>query len=267
MAEAKREFETARAAEHPQPLSDHAGAGAGLDWMVALYAIDGGLREGIWIADLNGWTLEYRATYHVEDERAALADLEAFTDLARKSAGARLSLCAKSASPDRTGHAIKNRKDITDGAMMASILGGAALAGVSKEGESLERPLIWCVERSVETKGHPMLFWRAIDSDGQDANRDRLSGMTQGPAPVLDLGPDGGAMGAILNSLGGGKERWSATMQVDEQTLIFAFYDGRPPAESVSDLFANILGGRAKAVGGFSADGKKITIVTPSDEK
>ena len=53
-------------------------------------------------------------------------------------------------------------------------------------------------------------------------------------------------------------------MQQNDQTLIFAYFAGRPAIADVADLFAQILMGKARAVGGYSANGKNITILAPS---
>jgi hypothetical protein len=267
MVEAKREFETARASEHPQPISGSPRAGEGLEWKVALYAADGGLREGIWVADMSGWTIEYRATYHAEDEKTLIADLGAFTDLARKTAGARLSLCAKSPAPHRAGQTIINKKQISEYAVMTSLLGSAALAGATGGSDGLEQPLIWCAEKPIEQSGYQMLFWRAVNPGGEDANSDQLTLMTDGPPPTLMLGPDGGGIGALINAVNNKTEKWTATMRTNGRVRIFAYFNGRPPPEIVSDLFTKILKGDAKAVGGYGVNGKNITIETPPDGK
>ncbi len=267
MVEAKRELETARPAEHAQLNSGNPSAGGNLSWQVALYDSDPGVRDGIWIADLHGWTLELRATYHKEDERTALADLAAFTDLAETSAGARLSLCARALPPRRAGAPITNAHEVSEAAMMTSILEGAAQATLKQGRNSLPHPLIWCAEKPVDQNGLQMLFSRAIEPDGADANSDQVSLMTGDSTETLVVAPDGGGIGALLSSANGKAEKWSATIESKEQTLIFAYFDGRPSSDAVTDLFARILKGEAKPIGGFSAKGKDITVILPPDGK
>ena len=137
----------------------------------------------------------------------------------------------------------------------------------SKGNLALATTLIWCVETPVANSGYHMLFWRALDTDGKDAANDRLSVVTADPSPFLMLGPDGGGIRALLASTNGEKEKWSATMVAKGQTLIYGYFDGRPPAATAVDLFAKVLNGEAKPVGGYGAKGKNLMIVAPPEGK
>jgi hypothetical protein len=46
-------------------------------------------------------------------------------------------------------------------------------------------------------------------------------------------------------------------------TRIFAYYNDRPPVSLTAQLLLDILSGKARALGGISADGKTISIGTP----
>lgn len=52
MEDAKREFLQAHAAVHPQPISETHPTLVGLAWDVALYSVDGGMRDAIWLTDM-----------------------------------------------------------------------------------------------------------------------------------------------------------------------------------------------------------------------
>jgi hypothetical protein len=74
-------------------------------------------------------------------------------------------------------------------------------------------------------------------------------------------------MTSIVQSELGGKSAgafWSATITDGKRTDIFAYYRGRPPETFTSDLLKAILAGKAKRIGGFSAEGKSINIIAPS---
>ena len=47
------------------------------------------------------------------------------------------------------------------------------------------------------------------------------------------------------------------------RTLIFGDFNGRPTIDQMGELFASILTGKTKPLGGYSASGKDITIMTP----
>ncbi len=265
MAEAKRELLDVRASLHPQALSDSRSVDAGLAWMTALYALDGGRHSAIWIADLNGWTLEYRATYPAAQDPETTTDLKRFTATVESSAGARLALCAKSTPPTRDGERMTARKDLEADAMMTSLLGAAALAAVQEGKGAEEPPTTWCAEAGVATTNPHMVFWRGVGPDGANADADEISLVSDGPPPTLDIASD--QLASLVDDAAHGKDkppRWTATMRQNDQTLIYAYFAGRPAIADVADLFAQILLGKAKAVGGYSAKGKNITILTPS---
>jgi hypothetical protein len=83
-------------------LSDGPVQQGGLQWRRAVYATDA-LRSEVWVADLHGWVLKYRATYPPADAADVARQLEAMTEIARTSAGARLGACARSQPQDRRG--------------------------------------------------------------------------------------------------------------------------------------------------------------------
>jgi len=251
-------------ARHPQLVSETRSTEGGLDWRTVLYSEDGGVKTGLWMADLNGWTLEYRATYAMADEPKVLADLRAFTTIVEKSAGARLALCGKSTPPDRGASAISDAHDLAQSSLMTSILGGAVLAAAQDSKGTPKAPTTWCVETSLRNADYDMVFWRGVDPDGTDARTDRITLVTVGPPPSLEVAPDSLADLMTDKAKTDGKgPRWTATSERDGQILIFGYFDGRPSAKTLSDLFARILKGKTKPIGGYGAKGKNLTIIWP----
>ncbi len=47
------------------------------------------------------------------------------------------------------------------------------------------------------------------------------------------------------------------------RTLIYGYYNGCPTIDQMGELYASILTGKTKPLGGYSASGKDITIKTP----
>ena len=270
LAEAESEVMKFGAAKHPQALGRTRLTAAGLDWTTTLYAEDGGLRSSIWLADLNGWTLEYRATYAIAQAARVRADLEQMTANVESSAGAHLALCARSAVPARDGLIVTDAAEISSAALTTSLDGGGAMAA-AHDGKARREPApVWCADQPVARDGFHLLFWRAVDAaTGADAHADRITIIdnTARPAPVLQVAAD--SLGDLANNArgrGDGKpQRWAATITTPEHVLILGYFHGRPSAVTVASLYSDILTGKAKAVGSYSASGKDIVINVPAD--
>ena len=265
MTEAKREFLLVRAAAHPQLLAETQPAVGGLAWDLALYAVDNGLHDAVWIADLDGWTLEYRATYRAGVEPQVTADIARITAQVQASAGARLDLCAKSPPPARTGVAITDKATLSSAAMMSAILGGGALAAAA-DGKAIgtPQPVIWCAEQPVRTPRFPMLFWRGVHPDGSEANTDKVSVMTVGKPEELIVAAD--ELGNLVADAKAPTNNWVATIESPDLTRVYGYFTGRPSPEVLSKLFSDILAGAVKPLIGYGDKGKSVTISMPSDK-
>ncbi len=182
MAEARRELEASNAARHPRLASQTRPRQGDIDWTIAVYDDDGGMRDAIWLADLSGWTLEYRATYHAEAEARITGEINAFAADVRAGPGARLATCAKARAARRNGRPVTDRRAIEDAVAMSSILGGAeqSIAAEGKD-EALGPPPTLCVERAGAYQGVPMVFWRSIAPDGSDLRLDQATTVSMGP--------------------------------------------------------------------------------------
>jgi hypothetical protein len=269
MTEAKRELLQYGESKHPKALGDSQPTLGGLVWSKALYGEDGDRHSSIWITDLSGWTLEYRATYPIADEARTEADIAAINGLVRASAGERLSLCLKSPSPVRSGVRVVDKQELEKQAMMSSILGGAAMAAVQDQkaqAVKAPQPIVSCVEQSVRRNGHPLLFWRGVDPSGADAQADKISLVTSGPPPTIDISADHLANLISAVNDAGGATRWTASNEHGGKVTIFGYFNGRPSADAAADLFDDVVTGRTKAIGGYSVDGKKINIIMPTDK-
>ena len=111
-----------------------------------------------------------------------------------------------------------------------------------------------------------MLLWHGVFDDAGDANRDRLTAMTMGPPPSLDLELD--SLADLIEDIAkkpatAGPARWTAAVHRDDKTTIFGYYAGRPPPEAAAALFSRILNGAAKPLISYSAKGGNISISLP----
>lgn len=265
MAQAKAEYLAAGSDRHPTPVTDETVNDGGMTWSTALYSEDNGLRSGIWVADLQGWTVLYRVTYRSAAEAGAMASVRQMTALVQASAGAQLNRCARSPLPKRDGARITSAKVIQEAAMMTSILGGAMLsaaADAAKEEPSTAQQLTWCAEAPIQIDSYRMIYWRAVQVDGEDADLDRITLVSNGPPPTLELAAD-----SLAGLIGGrsGPARWAATASSGSGVAIYAYFKSRPSPAGVAALFVEILTGKAKAVGGYAVDGKSISINVPAE--
>lgn len=198
-----------------------------------------------------------------------LADIKTISAGIQSSAGPRLQLCARTGPPARPGKAVTDAAKIQSAAMMSSILGGAVLAAAeehkSKPAQDLvpDPPPTWCVDEAMTQDGYSMVFLRGVRDDATNAPDDRITLATRDRPPVT-LNVSAGGMEGLVNAeinKDHAPDQWTARMQLGDQTLIFGYFAGRPSAALVSDLFARVLSGRQKAVGGYSVKGKNIAIV------
>lgn len=95
MAEAKKELLEAGAAHHPVVIAENRLSENGLDWTTVVYREDGEKHTAIWIADLSGWTFEFRATYPAADDLPMGALIGRIATQVRTTAGTHLALCAR----------------------------------------------------------------------------------------------------------------------------------------------------------------------------
>jgi hypothetical protein len=260
-AEAQRQIRQVHAVRHVRLLSEDRVETGGLAWRRATFSEDGAMRSDLWMAPLHGWQVKYRVTYPAADAAEVAALLAKAPDLVLAPAAARLDLCAKAPTPARPGREITDRKLLADLALRGSVLGGVMLAAARDKGVSVT-PSVFCVEGPVA--GTTLLAWRSARPDGSDAQVDRITAMTMGPPPALDVTLD--AMANLLAaeaSKGPAPERWVATLMNGEHTSIYGYYDRRPDAAAVAPLMQAILSGKARPWGGYSLKDNQVNITVP----
>jgi hypothetical protein len=236
----------------------------GQDWAVVLYGEDAAVTDGIWMADIAGWTLEFRVTYRTADQSRIAEEVKDSAKTILKDVGARLVTCAKAAPAERRGRAITDKAAIESASMMTSVLGGALAAGLQKKDANAGDPTFRCAEQAIQHDGMAMLYWRSIRPDGSDALYDEISvELNDGP---LAMSCTSGLLGLIADQAKDKTDRepqWSASVDRGGRNLIFGYFWGRPTIEDMGGLFEAALTGKSKPVGGYSAKGNAITIITP----
>jgi hypothetical protein len=265
--EAKRELVQMTPEATPLPDAQQFDVDSKRSWQRLIYAEHAGaIHSGIWIADLDGWTLEYRATYLPADETAIIAEMALLASNAEKSAGEHLSLCNKSAVPVRSGVLVTDKDEISNYSLMSGIV-AAAGQDDKKTPSSTARPLAWCVENLVPGPDSSVLLWHGIFDDGSDASTDRVTLMTVEAPPTFLSAPDPVA-NEILNELNKGPRssglRWSVTMKDGDKTSFFAYYDGRPDGATLARLMEAFAAHSLQPLSSVSGNGKNITIAVPS---
>ena len=268
-ASAKEAIVKASPQRHPMLLTEDKPGTGGFAWSRAIYVEDNDAHTALWLTMLApDWAFEFRATYPASQEGLVNVALTNLVRGAAATAGARIKLCAAAPKPPRWGQAVKDAGVSRDEALMSSLLGGAVAAGADKDKSPTDpASVVWCPETTAQKNGIPLLFWRGVTAAGADAGVDRVTAMTIGPPPELDIALDG--LANLVEAEAGRKkgalapERWTASTHHGTETIIYGYFDGRPDPDAVTSLFADILRGKLKPIGGYDADGGNITIRMP----
>lgn len=234
----------------------------GLEWRRAVYSFDGSTRSDIWVAAFYGWTLKYRVTYAAEAESAVRGQILSITQHVRATAGSRLAACLKAKAPKRSGRLIDPNGLMSSPIMLAALMSQAA-APTPADGSAIT----YCVEEPFQAEGKGFLLWRGMNKNGASADADRVTAMTQGEPPILDIALDD-IGNAITAQLSGRKQsRWIGTMRRGEVLQVYGFFDRRPSPQATIPLLAKAINGEAKPIGGFDAKDKTILIGAPGGEE
>ena len=264
---AKRELTQVTPAAQPLPDADQKSFASDMKWSTLLYSEQSGqIHSGIWIADLHGWTLEYRATYAAANEAAALSEMATLTASAEKTAGPTLATCEKSGIPERNGAMIIDKDTAQQALVLASLLGNVV---PDDDGHAKPAPRVvtWCPETEITSSGYRMLLWHGAFDDGSDALADRITPEILEDPPVLGAAPDQFESIVETEIKGGKVSNWTAKINDGKTTQLFGLFSGRPAGEALGHLMFDIMHGNARPIGGYSANGKNITIQMPPESK
>lgn len=258
-ADAKRQLVANAADATPLPDADQKTfVGVG-DFLHLIYTEkNGALWSGIWMADFSGWMFEFRASYRPDAQDEMFEEMAELARGATATAGAHLAICAKQAPITRDGVAVADKDAVSKAMMMVSLFGAVKVDAAKKQAE---KPLHWCAESIVGP--YPGVFWHAVNDDGSDGLADRVTPVSIDDPVSLMSAPD--LMAALLS---GDKQanngpQWFVSLKLGSKMWFFAIYKGRPPADALGQIMSDIAEHKAKAIGGYSVDGKSITINMP----
>jgi hypothetical protein len=234
----------------------------GLNFTSALYVRGDGRRTGVWVADVSGWTLKFRATYDADRQTETLAAMTALTERAQLTAGVHLAACAAAPAGERTGTRIAD----ADLVMQLSLIASVSEAAGS---ESINAPPVverWCAEEAVREREAPLLLWRNIAGEGADGPVDRLSLMTVDVPPMWLVSAN--AMANMLVDKNGGESApiiHQLTERRGDVAAIFAFFRGRPGLALLAPLVRDIVLGKTHPV--VTYDTKTNTVTVPMQKE
>jgi len=221
------------------------------------YANAKGGREGLWVADVSGWTLTFRATYDPQHQQSVLDAVSSLAAKALANAGKHLADCATAPAIVRDG------TEITDKNRLASL---SLIASVSEAVDD-EKPVTaatdnWCAESPAGDEQIPLLYWRNIAMVGHAGHADRMSLMTMEEPPILVLNADPTASLIDEQSAKAGRTVYELTLKDRGVISVFGFFSGRPSLQIVNPISTDVFAGRRRAVTSF--DPKSNTITIPS---
>ena len=257
--EAKRELTTVT--PEATPMADEAQKvfSPDVQWLHLLYSERvGAIDSGIWISDLDGWTLEFRATYAPDRVQSVFDEMSALTVGAQSTAGTHLDLCARALPVQRTAQRVTDK----DKLMLLTLVSSTSAAVVDSSTRASDE--VWCVEQTIDDPQLPMIFWRNISNTDQAGPVDRLTLMTVGEAPSLEIVSEGG-MASILGAsdTANGSICHAVTMEEPDRVLFYAYFEGRPDAASLLGVARDVFTSKAGFLSGYDRTKKTIIVAMP----
>ncbi len=231
---------------------------AGLPFTGAIYSVTGSIRTAVWVADVAGWTMKFRATYRNDNETSVVAAMSTLTDSAKRTAATHLSACAAAPSVTRDG------KEITDKDRIMSLSLMAGMLDATLDEKNVKPAEQWCAQEATGDNEAPMLFWRNIAVAGNAGPMDRISLMTMGEPPVL-VSTANPTASLIDNEAGEGK---GLIHQLSEKrgdtSYIFTFFSGRPAVATLTPVAKDVFLGKRNPTTSFNSKTNTITIPSGS---
>jgi hypothetical protein len=258
-AEAEREMLRVSPDASPLPSSGETG---GL--RSALYRRSGGsIKEGIFIGDISGWTLEYRATWTNDEDATVFAEVAALTTRARESAGGHLERCAKSSVPARDGVAVASDKSAMNVAFTASAMVEALPDSGKFTPDPAIRPVEWCVETSITDADQTMLLWHGLNEMGTTVEADRATLMTTENPLVLESYAD-----PEFNKIETELKRtdtpiYTVTRANGDDVDVVDYFSRRPDGVTLAHLASDLLSHKVHVTARYNAKTKSIIFATP----
>ncbi|MDZ4867730.1 MAG: hypothetical protein SGI91_10435 [Alphaproteobacteria bacterium] len=221
------------------------------------YALDdGNAAMGVWMADLSGWTLKYRAFYV---ESAHVATIEALVKLVnqmRTTAAVHLAACAAAPPVVRSGTQITDR-ELT---RRLSLIAGMSEQAGDESITPLPKNERWCVESKIEAREAPMLYWRNVANNGADGPVDRLTLMTEEEPPTWLISANATASMLVDARDGPGALIHQLTEPRDGKVFMFTYYRGRPSLTTLAPLVRSIIAGQVRPIAKYDPATNTVTL-------
>ncbi len=218
---------------------------------------DGNAASGVWMADLSGWTLKYRAFFLENAHSETLEALAKLTEQVRTTAAVHLAACAAAQPVARSGVQIVDR-ELT---RRLSLIAGMSEQAGDENVTPLPKRERWCVEDKIDAREAPMLYWRNVANTGADGPVDRLTLMTEEEPPTWIISANATASMLVDARDGPGALIHQLTEPRDGKVFMFTYYRGRPSLATLKPQVRSIIQGSIRPVAKY--DPKTNTVTLP----
>jgi hypothetical protein len=228
----------------------------------AAYAFDGGdAATGLWLTNLSGWTLKFRAFYLDHTRAETMKALDDLNRQVQSTAGVHLPACAAAPPILRNGAQITDREL----ARRLSLIAGMSEQAGTENVTPLPKAERWCVEDKIDAREAPLLYWRNVATSGSDGPVDRLTLMTEEEPPAWIVSANPAANMLVDAKDAPGPLIHQLTEPRDSKVFMFAYYRGRPALASLAPLVRRIIAGQVKPLARY--DPKTNTVTLPKAPK
>jgi len=217
---------------------------------------DGDAAMGVWVADLSGWTLKYRAFYVESARTDTLEALAKLAGQAQTTAAVHLAACAAAPPVVRSGAQITDREH----ARRLSLIAGMSEQAGAENITPLPKNERWCVESKIEAREAPMLYWRNVANNGADGPVDRLTLMTEEEPPTWLISANATASMLVDARDGPGALIHQLTEPRDGKVFMFTYYRGRPSLATLAPLVRSIIAGQVRPIAKYDPATNTVTL-------
>lgn len=235
----------------PPPVSQP----SGMAFSSASFESSSGIREGVWVADVSGWTLTLRATYKQSHEQEVIDLLSALAAKTTTSAAPHLSACSGASPVERKGTEIRDKDRVMTLSLIASV---SEAVGTDKARSPVSET--WCAESPAGDEQIPMLYWRNIAMTENAGHADRLSLMTMDAPPFLLVSGNPTAGLVDDESSKSGSAVFQLTAKEGKMINVYSFFSGRPSLQVINPIGKDIFIGKRTPVTSFDPGSNTITI-------
>jgi len=228
------------------------------------YAVDDeDATTALWLANLSGWTLKFRALYLDRARTETMAALAELSRQAQSTAGVHLAACASAPSVARNGVQIADQEL----ARRLSLIAGMSEQAGTENVTTFPKAERWCVEDKIDAREAPLLYWRNVATGGSDGPVDRLTLMTEEEPPTWLLSTNAAANMLVDAKDAPGPLIHQLTEPREGKVFMFAYYRGRPALASLAPLVRRIIAGQAKPIARYDPKTNTVTLPKPATDR